>query len=118
MNESYFVVLCCIVRYANNTDGINLSQSCSNNCTYFARALQSVRLNRSTSPLLCGWYGEMSLCLIWWFSNKLSTIRLIKALPLSETISFGQPRSEEHTSELQSRQYLVCRLLLEKKKRL
>src|SRR3712207_7257325 len=27
-----------------------------------------------------------------------------------------QPRSEEHTSELQSRQYLVCRLLLEKKK--
>src|SRR3712207_7948875 len=32
----------------------------------------------------------------------------------------GRPprqRSEEHTSELQSRQYLVCRLLLEKKKR-
>src|SRR3712207_8887027 len=31
------------------------------------------------------------------------------------TIS-GGTRSEEHTSELQSRQYLVCRLLLEKKK--
>src|SRR3712207_7682045 len=29
----------------------------------------------------------------------------------------SQPRSEEHTSELQSRQYLVCRLLLEKKKK-
>src|SRR3712207_7069256 len=28
----------------------------------------------------------------------------------------GDDRSEEHTSELQSRQYLVCRLLLEKKK--
>src|SRR3712207_8627377 len=28
----------------------------------------------------------------------------------------GHDRSEEHTSELQSRQYLVCRLLLEKKK--
>src|SRR3712207_7801256 len=28
----------------------------------------------------------------------------------------SQKRSEEHTSELQSRQYLVCRLLLEKKK--
>src|SRR3712207_7266144 len=28
----------------------------------------------------------------------------------------GPGRSEEHTSELQSRQYLVCRLLLEKKK--
>src|SRR3712207_8529133 len=30
----------------------------------------------------------------------------------------GRSRSEEHTSELQSRQYLVCRLLLEKKKSL
>src|SRR3712207_8518436 len=31
---------------------------------------------------------------------------------------FGElARSEEHTSELQSRQYLVCRLLLEKKKK-
>src|SRR3712207_7203868 len=30
----------------------------------------------------------------------------------------AQPRSEEHTSELQSRQYLVCRLLLEKKKKI
>src|SRR3712207_7132802 len=29
----------------------------------------------------------------------------------------GAQRSEEHTSELQSRQYLVCRLLLEKKKK-
>src|SRR3712207_7820479 len=33
--------------------------------------------------------------------------------PLTATAS---ARSEEHTSELQSRQYLVCRLLLEKKK--
>src|SRR3712207_5215886 len=31
---------------------------------------------------------------------------------------FGGARSEEHTSELQSRQYLVCRLLLEKKKKI
>src|SRR3712207_8539779 len=38
---------------------------------------------------------------------------------LSEFIAPLKPadvRSEEHTSELQSRQYLVCRLLLEKKK--
>src|SRR2546429_6228737 len=33
-----------------------------------------------------------------------------------ETTSFGTRRSEEHTSELQSRLHLVCRLLLEKKK--
>src|SRR2546422_7860897 len=30
--------------------------------------------------------------------------------------AYGQERSEEHTSELQSRLHLVCRLLLEKKK--
>src|SRR3712207_7132601 len=34
----------------------------------------------------------------------------------SPRCTYGHPRSEEHTSELQSRQYLVCRLLLEKKK--
>src|SRR3712207_8913402 len=32
-------------------------------------------------------------------------------------VGVGLARSEEHTSELQSRQYLVCRLLLEKKKK-
>src|SRR3712207_8066902 len=31
--------------------------------------------------------------------------------------ALAEVRSEEHTSELQSRQYLVCRLLLEKKKK-
>src|SRR3712207_7232284 len=36
--------------------------------------------------------------------------------PVSTTLA--RTRSEEHTSELQSRQYLVCRLLLEKKKHL
>src|SRR3712207_7629630 len=37
-----------------------------------------------------------------------------KFSPDGSRLAFG--RSEEHTSELQSRQYLVCRLLLEKKK--
>src|SRR3712207_7499262 len=38
-------------------------------------------------------------------------------LPLvGVAVSSSLARSEEHTSELQSRQYLVCRLLLEKKK--
>src|SRR3712207_7742300 len=35
---------------------------------------------------------------------------------LGVTAAMEEQRSEEHTSELQSRQYLVCRLLLEKKK--
>src|SRR5438445_10195178 len=37
-------------------------------------------------------------------------------VPRSFPSPFSAQRSEEHTSELQSRQYLVCRLLLEKKK--
>src|SRR3712207_8425698 len=40
----------------------------------------------------------------------------LKLLLSSEPMVGGPGRSEEHTSELQSRQYLVCRLLLEKKK--
>src|SRR5947209_8823655 len=37
--------------------------------------------------------------------------------PGADLIRHRVVRSEEHTSELQSRQYLVCRLLLEKKKK-
>src|SRR3712207_8952073 len=40
------------------------------------------------------------------------------APPLPDVRRRRARRSEEHTSELQSRQYLVCRLLLEKKKKL
>src|SRR3712207_7404937 len=38
-------------------------------------------------------------------------------LLIADEITSALDRSEEHTSELQSRQYLVCRLLLEKKHR-
>src|SRR3712207_7706593 len=69
-------------------------------------------------------------------TTEIYTLSLHDALPIcrctatrrtgrgTRTRSTGSPtswrpssaRSEEHTSELQSRQYLVCRLLLEKKK--
>src|SRR3712207_7254691 len=39
----------------------------------------------------------------------------VPSLPTSKRYLSRKQRSEEHTSELQSRQYLVCRLLLEKK---
>src|SRR3712207_9456966 len=44
-----------------------------------------------------------------------STSSCQKAMPV---LACSTGRSEEHTSELQSRQYLVCRLLLEKKKKI
>src|SRR3712207_7863443 len=49
--------------------------------------------------------------------NSRQKLRLPYAEHRSPTPYMLLSRSEEHTSELQSRQYLVCRLLLEKKKR-
>src|SRR5438874_5216159 len=43
--------------------------------------------------------------------------RLVLPVHLAETRKEARERSEEHTSELQSRRDLVCRLLLEKKKK-
>src|SRR5215217_8433861 len=43
--------------------------------------------------------------------------RLDRVVVRGRELVLGRERSEEHTSELQSRQYLVCRLLLEKKKK-
>src|SRR3712207_8701783 len=44
-------------------------------------------------------------------------VAIARALAVEpEVLVADEARSEEHTSELQSRQYLVCRLLLEKKK--
>src|SRR2546429_3809286 len=60
-------------------------------------------------------------------TTEIYTLSLHDALPILSPwvarcrvtpwgASTGRPRSEEHTSELQSRLHLVCRLLLEKKK--
>src|SRR2546429_7002824 len=61
-------------------------------------------------------------------TTEIYTLSLHDALPISSRPHSGWPRataskwttrrrSEEHTSELQSRLHLVCRLLLEKKKK-
>src|SRR2546425_4913894 len=50
-------------------------------------------------------------------SAAMRTIRLKASLRLSAVARGETGRSEEHTSELQSLAYLVCRLLLEKKKK-
>src|SRR3712207_8362747 len=48
--------------------------------------------------------------------KTLSSLISSMGMPASSPMYSSALRSEEHTSELQSRQYLVCRLLLEKKK--
>src|SRR5258707_7169296 len=52
------------------------------------------------------------------WNHRLTTSPLHSSahLVITTVLMLYAPRSEEHTSELQSRQYLVCRLLLEKKK--
>src|SRR5947209_9536019 len=81
----------------------------------------------------------MIVCSFFFFFNdtatpEIYTLSLHDALPISQNrklldewmvnwndlVDFEvyPVRSEEHTSELQSRQYLVCRLLLEKKKKI
>src|SRR3712207_8436563 len=49
--------------------------------------------------------------------NPFATIRGWQPMKILLAEDDNDMRSEEHTSELQSRQYLVCRLLLEKKKK-
>src|SRR5690349_23782441 len=54
----------------------------------------------------------------FWFFFKITTsVKSPNSIDESSRISFCYIRSEEHTSELQSRRDLVCRLLLEKKKK-
>src|SRR5258707_8545514 len=83
-------------------------------------------------PFLCLVLVICSVVLRCFFFNdtattEIYTLSLHDALPISHChkgevglahqgdLAPGHLRSEEHTSELQSRQYLVCRLLLEKK---
>src|SRR3712207_8776340 len=52
------------------------------------------------------------------YATALESVNYVRAARgLATYRSAAGGRSEEHTSELQSRQYLVCRLLLEKKKK-
>src|SRR2546429_9898246 len=52
-----------------------------------------------------------------WATLRASAARAsATASPTATPAAIAAPRSEEHTSELQSRLHLVCRLLLEKKK--
>src|SRR3712207_8292525 len=62
----------------------------------------------ATQALLCTDLGARAEQILRWF-----VLRWQMETTFQEA---RRHRSEEHTSELQSRQYLVCRLLLEKKK--
>src|SRR3712207_8379443 len=66
------------------------------------------------SPLSRALIGEAYITQL---PNICSIKTYIPLITIKLLLSSFKVRSEEHTSELQSRQYLVCRLLLEKKKK-
>src|SRR5437870_10004898 len=71
-----------------------------------AEVLAAVSMQRRTSAAIASWLV---------FSNFVaSTLPIATTRPRDTSVN---RRSEEHTSELQSRGHLVCRLLLEKKKK-
>src|SRR3712207_7402777 len=76
-------------------------------------------LFRSEAPVESGVTSE-NLCYVIYTSGSTGRPKGVAMhhRGVSNYIHWGiRSRSEEHTSELQSRQYLVCRLLLEKKKK-
>src|SRR3712207_7205350 len=58
----------------------------------------------------------VTIVVSWAPGGSTDFVARVLAQQLSKELNGNVVRSEEHTSELQSRQYLVCRLLLEKKK--
>src|SRR3712207_7865103 len=63
------------------------------------------------SKLSFGLYLKLNILFFCLSTTPLNILKCIRCVRCLQNINF---RSEEHTSELQSRQYLVCRLLLEK----
>src|SRR5690554_7356410 len=76
-------------------------------------APQSAQWADQVQALGCTFQTLAALLQLQLDSTWQALLQLVKAL-LQQA---QQPRSEEHTSELQSRPHLVCRLLLEKKKK-
>src|SRR5947209_15457259 len=81
----------------------------------FVGSIVALAMLRELSPVLCGFMvaGRVASSM----AAEIGTMRVTEQLDALEALATDAVqylRSEEHTSELQSRQYLVCRLLLEK----
>src|SRR5437879_12171144 len=80
-------------------------------------------LRRSSDPRYLHSFPTRRSSDLFWKERVKECLRLVnltpdvaEKYPADVGCQVHQPRSEEHTSELQSPMYLVCRLLLEKKK--
>src|SRR5439155_22550439 len=77
--------------------------------------IRSYSSGGTTPPV--GLFGEFTITSLVFgvMAFSMAEARTVKPSLGSVSTNTGVPRSEEHTSELQSRGHLVCRLLLEKK---
>src|SRR2546429_4733713 len=73
---------------------------------------KTIRASLPFSVIFNGWFESPSANIAWPAASTCATL----APPPGAMKNGTKVRSEEHTSELQSRLHLVCRLLLEKKK--
>src|SRR3712207_8650097 len=87
--------ICVLYFFFNDTATTEIYTLSLHDALPISSACASRAASLASLPVLCPW-----------------RTRTISRGPLLQR---GRTRSEEHTSELQSRQYLVCRLLLEKK---
>src|SRR5258708_20773810 len=98
-----------------------LSSTCTWTCTPVASSRRSTTSTSSINLASSHWRSAANSC-----SSRLSHIRghspfrrvqrASRSSPPKRRMSPDMARSEEHTSELQSPDHLLCRLLLEKKK--
>src|SRR5947209_11052970 len=84
--------------------------------TLFRSFLDAYKKRFNSDPILYAPFTYDAANLLIEAMKQANSADPAKYLPVLQKIDFAG-RSEEHTSELQSRQYLVCRLLLEKKKK-
>src|SRR5690554_6360335 len=89
----------------------------------FSKALTLIYLMLNEDVLVDRQYSHGAALTLraYWASPESERPIIAKAAGLQlvheHEVPMGETRSEEHTSELQSRPHLVCRLLLEKKKK-
>src|SRR5947209_11881046 len=88
-----------------------------------ARVVDILLRQSKNNPALVGGAGVGKTAIVEGLAQRIATgdvppaLKDARIVALDHVALLAGTRSEEHTSELQSRQYLVCRLLLEKKKR-
>src|SRR5205807_8633726 len=85
--------------------------------TTLFRSARAVLMREARGPAWTDWLHERGVVALSGIDTRSLVLKLREAGALRGVVVSGDGRSDEHTSELQSPCNLVCRLLLEKKKK-